>query len=70
MSGFLAIEGIFFAQESAKSLSRQASDFYQLQSGVNNLAIALRFLFILKTGECMQMLQFIGNYSYIGFSKI
>ncbi|API85874.1 DUF6790 family protein [Francisella uliginis] len=46
MSGLSGIEGIFFGQESAKSLARETNHSYQLQSGANSLAVALVGVFI------------------------
>lgn len=46
LSGLSGLEGIFFSKQSAKSLGRQTNRPYQLQSGVNNLSVALVASFV------------------------
>ena len=46
IAGLTGIEGIFFSNEAAKSMGREPGSPYQIQSGMNNLAVAIAAFFV------------------------
>jgi Family of unknown function (DUF6790) len=46
LAGFTGIESIFLSRQTAKSKGREEGSAYQIQSGMNNLAISLTALIV------------------------